>query len=291
MKRAVVIAGPTASGKTAHAIALARRIGGEVVNADALQLYADLAILSARPSPDEQQGVPHHLFGVLDGAQAASAAAWRSDALEVLAGIWTRGAVPVIAGGTGLYIRALLEGIADVPPIALEVRDAVRAMGTEARAEALAREDPQMAARLHPNDSQRLARALEVVRSTGRSLADFHGPQPDGLTQVCQIEKHLLLPNRAQLYAACDARFERMMAAGALEEARTLMVRQLDLALPVMKAVGVPELLAHLRGEMSLAEAVGAAQQATRNYAKRQFTWMRNQFGDWPRADQTGNKQ
>jgi tRNA dimethylallyltransferase len=226
--------------------------------------------------------VPHHLYGVMDGALAASAALWRAMALPLIEQVWQRGRLPVIVGGTGLYLRALIDGIAPVPPVPSEIRDDVRSLTTEARAQALAHEDPVMAARLHAHDSQRLARALEVVRATGRSLAAYHGPQPDGLGAQAILDTWLILPERSQLYAACDARFSAMIEGGALDEVQALLARNLDPALPVMKAVGVPELAACLRGEQDLAGAVATAQQMTRNFAKRQYTWFRNQFSDWP---------
>jgi tRNA dimethylallyltransferase len=280
-KIAVVIAGPTASGKSAYAIALARVVGGEIVNADALQLYADLQIVSARPAAQEMKAVPHHLFGAWDGAQAASAALWRRQALAVIDAIWQRGHVPIIVGGTGLYLRALLDGLSNVPEIPEKIRTAVRAMSTFDRAGALVREDPVMAARLTPYDGQRLARALEVIRATGRSLCSFHGAKANGLTQSAQVIAARLLPDRALLYARCDARLAAMLDAGALDEVRALDARALSADLPVMKAVGVPELLAQVRGETDLATALAAAQQSTRRYAKRQYTWFRNQCADW----------
>jgi tRNA dimethylallyltransferase len=280
-KTAIVIAGPTASGKSGFAVQLAKKISGEVINADALQLYADLNIISARPTLDEQQGVPHHLYGTHDGAKAASAAEWRAQAMPIIEAVWTRGAVPIIVGGTGLYVRTLLDGIAAVPEISPVIREAVRALSTPARAAALLREDPVMAARLNPHDGQRLARALEVVRATGQSLNLFHGPQSDGLMQTATVMACRLLPERQSLYDRCDARLQAMLSAGALLEVQALAMRQLSAALPVMKAVGVPELLAHVRGETDLPAALAAAQQSTRRYAKRQYTWFRNQCPDW----------
>jgi tRNA dimethylallyltransferase len=280
-KIAVVIAGPTASGKSRFGVELAKRIHGEIVNADALQLYADLQILSARPTLSDMQGVPHHLYGSWDGSEAASAAQWRDVAMATLHRIWHQQRVPIVIGGTGLYLRTLLDGIAPIPDIPPVLRAAVRAMPLAERAEALMLEDPHMAATLNPNDSQRLARALEVVRATGRSLRSYHGPQADGLAQTAKVITTRLLPERALLYERCDARLDHMLADGALEEVRRLSERQLPADLPVMKAVGVPEFLAHVRGEMDLAAALAAAKRATRHYAKRQYTWLRNQCADW----------
>jgi tRNA dimethylallyltransferase len=280
-KIAVVIAGPTASGKSCFGVALAKRIGGEIINADALQLYADLQILTARPTLADMQGITHHLYGTWDGSAAASAAQWRDVATTALHQIWQQQRVPIIIGGTGLYLRTLLDGIAPIPDIPPAIREVVRTMPQAERAAALALEDAGMAATLNPNDSQRLARALEVVRATGRSLRSYHGPQADGLAQTAQVITTRLLPDRALLYARCDARLDQMLADGALEEVRRLAERQLPADLPVMKAVGVPELLAHVRGEIDLATTLAAAKLATRHYAKRQYTWFRNQCADW----------
>jgi tRNA dimethylallyltransferase len=280
-KIAVVIAGPTASGKSRFGVELAKRMGGEIVNADALQLYADLQLLSARPTLAEMEGVAHHLYGTWDGSEAASAAQWRDVAITTLNQIWKKQRVPIIIGGTGLYLRTLLDGIAYIPDIPPALREAVRAMEPAALAAALAQDDPAMAATLNPNDRQRLARALEVVRGTGRSLRSFHGPQTDGLAQTANVITTRLLPERSELYARCDARLDQMIADGALDEVRQLDARSLPADLPVMKAVGVPELLAHVRGEMDLAAAVAAAKRATRHYAKRQYTWFRNQCEGW----------
>jgi tRNA dimethylallyltransferase len=280
-KIALVIAGPTASGKSRFGVELAKRINGEIVNADALQLYADLQLLSARPTLADMDGVAHHLYGSWDGSKAASAAQWRDVALITLNQIWQKQRVPIIIGGTGLYLRTLLDGIAPVPDIPLAIREAVRAMEPAALAAALAQEDPAMAATLNANDRQRLARALEVVLATGRSLRSFHGPQADGLAQTANVITTRLLPERSELYARCDARLDQMMADGALDEVRRLNARALPADLPVMKAVGVPELLAHVRGEVDLPAALAAAKRATRHYAKRQYTWFRNQCADW----------
>jgi tRNA dimethylallyltransferase len=280
-KIAVVIAGPTASGKSCFGVELAKRIDGEIVNADALQLYVDLQILSARPTLPDMQGITHHLYGTWDGCAAASAAQWRDVAMATLRQIWQQQRVPIIIGGTGLYLRTLLDGIAPIPDIPPVLREAVRAMPVPQRAAALMLEDPNMAATLNPNDSQRLARALEVVRATGRSLRSYHGPQADGLTQTARVITTRLLPDRALLYARCDARLDQMLADGALEEVRRLATRQLPADLPAMKAVGVPEFLAHVRGEIDLATALAAAKRATRHYVKRQYTWFRNQCADW----------
>ncbi len=280
-KIAVIIAGPTASGKSRFGVELAKRIDGEIVNADALQLYQDLRILSARPCLPEMQGVAHHLYGTQDGSIAASAAMWREMAVATIQAIWARQRVPILVGGTGLYLRALLDGIAPVPAIPANIRETVRAMSAADLAIALAVEDPTMAATLSPKDSQRLARALEVVLATGRSLRSFHGPQSNGLRAGAQLIATRLLPERAALYTACDNRLDQMISNGALDEVKTLAARQLSPELPVMKAVGVPELLRVVRGEADLPTALAAAKFSTRHYAKRQYTWFRNQCADW----------
>lgn len=293
MKTAVLIAGPTASGKSQAALALARHTGGVVINADALQVYADLRILTARPTPDEEAQAPHRLYGVLDGARASSAADWRSLALAEIDAAWTAGRLPVLVGGTGLYFRALLAGLAEIPAIAPATRETVRAFiareGAAAAHAWLAQVDPGMAARLGSNDRQRVARALEVALATGRSMADFHAAQAGGLAQRAgvRLERLLLLPDRPTLYQRCDRRLLDMVDAGCIAEVATLHARRLDPALPVMKAVGVPQFLRHLEETLSLDEAIAAAQQATRQFAKRQYTWFRNQCGDWPKQDGT----
>ena len=252
-----------------------------VINADSAQVYADLAVLSARPSAEEMQGVPHRLFGEWDGAEACSAADWAVRARTVVAEVHAAGGVPILVGGTGLYIRTLLDGIAPVPPISAEVREAVRALPVAEAYAALLAEDPARAALLAPADVTRIARALEVVRSTGRPLAVWQADKVGGIGHAIALHPLILLPDRAALYARCDARFAAMLAGGAIEEVRRLLTRELDPVLPVMRAIGVPEIAAFLRGESTLAEAEAQGAQATRNYAKRQFTWFRHQLPDW----------
>ncbi len=285
-----LIAGPTASGKSDCAVrlALALRAQGReavVINADSAQVYADLAVLSARPAEEEMQGVPHRLFGEWDGAEACSAADWAARARDVIAEFHAAGGVPILAGGTGLYMRTLLDGIAPVPEIDALVRAAVRAMPVEAAYAALIREDPARAALLAPADSQRVTRALEVVRSTGRTLAEWQQELSGGIGDKVALHPLVLLPPRDWLYKRCDQRFAMMLAGGAIEEVEALLARALDPALPVMRAIGVPEVAAYLAGAIDLAEAQVRGAQATRNYAKRQFTWFRNQSPpDWPRS-------
>lgn len=256
-----------------------------VINADSAQVYADLAVLSARPSVEEMQGVPHRLFGDWDGAVACSAADWAAAARAVIAEVHAGGGVPILVGGTGLYLRTLLDGIAPVPPIDAAVREAVRALPVAEAYAALQAEDPQRAALLSPADAARIARALEVIRSTGRSIAEWQQEKVGGIGHAITLHPLILLPDRAALYARCDARFALMLERGAIDEVRALLDRDLDPALPVMRAIGVPEIAAYLRGEITLAEAEAQAAQATRNYAKRQYTWFRRQPPpEWPRT-------
>jgi tRNA dimethylallyltransferase len=287
--RLALIAGPTASGKSDCAVRLAQlaRAAGQdavVINADSAQVYADLQVLSARPSEPEMQGVPHRLFGAWDGAQACSAADWATAARAEIDTAHAACALPILVGGTGLYIRTLLEGIAPVPAIDPAVRDTVRAMAASEAHAALSHEDPSRAAALNPNDTTRIARALEVVRSTGRTLADWQSERTGGIADRVTLTPLVLLPPRPWLYARCDARFANMLDGGAADEVRALMSRKLDPALPVMRAIGVREVAAWLGGEMTRAEALTAGSQATRNYAKRQFTWFNHQLpADWRR--------
>jgi tRNA dimethylallyltransferase len=276
--RIALIAGPTASGKSARAIALAEREHGTVINADASQVYRDLRILSARPSAEEEARVPHRLFGYRDGAQACSAADWAADAKAAVAETLAAGRLPVLVGGTGLYIRTLLDGIAPVPEIEPQIRAAVRTLTAAEAHAALLHEDPAAAARLHPNDTGRLQRALEVIRSTGRPIAAWRESRVGGIADSVRIELETILMPVAELYARCDERVDRMIAAGAVAEVAALRERRLDPALPVMRAIGVNELSQWLDAKLPLEEAVAAVKQATRNYAKRQRTWLRHQM-------------
>lgn len=286
-----LIAGPTASGKSDLAAKLAQRSIAQgrdavVINADSAQVYADLRVLSARPSDEEMQGVPHLLFGAWDGATACSAVDWASAAKREIARAHALDALPILVGGTGLYIRTLLDGIAPVPEIAPEVREEVRALPVAQAYAALQAEDPERASRLAPADAQRITRALEVVRSTGLPLTHWQQQRSGGIAGDVAIAPVILLPERQWLYRRCDLRFQLMWQGGALDEVRELLARGLPDSLPVMRAIGVPEIAAFLRGEMPQAEAVAAGQQATRNYAKRQYTWLRHQNpGDWLRIE------
>lgn len=277
------------------AVALAKALidtgtDAQVVNADASQVYADLAILSARPSDDEMDGVSHHLFGHIDGADAHNAARWSDEARGVIDHAHTTGKVPILVGGTGLYLRTLLFGIAPVPAIDPDVRDAVRALPVDEAYAALAIADPAAAARLNPADTTRVARALEVVRSTGRPLADWQQDREGGIAGDIALAPLVLLPPRDWLRDRCDRRLVQMFEGGAIDEAAALVARDLDPALPVMRAIGVPQIAALLGGKISRDDALEQAQAATRQYAKRQFTWFRHQPPpDWPRHHESLN--
>jgi len=286
MARIWLIAGPTASGKSALALRLAEATGGEIVNADSMQLYAGLRVLTAGPAPEEMAQAPHHLFGTVDPADGWSVGQWLRAASAVIQGIEARGRDAVVVGGTGLYFRALTRGLAEIPAVAADVRRATgaefEAMGEAAFRERLAGVDPAAAERVAAGDRQRLARAWEVYAATGVSLTDHQG-RAEGALPAGSWTAVALEPPRAGLYARCDARLEAMAAEGVLDEVAALVARKLDPDLPAMKAVGVREFAAHLRGEATLPAAIAAAQQETRRYAKRQMTWMRGQMADWPR--------
>ncbi len=275
----VVVAGPTASGKSALALELAAALGGTIINADSQQIYRDLKILSARPDAAAMVRVPHRLYGFLDAAERGSVGRWRDLALNEIAAAHAAGRLPIIVGGTGLYLRALQHGLAEIPPVPAAIRAEAaalyRSLGGVAFRERLAALDPASAARLPPGDRQRLTRAFEVVRATGVPIGEWPNRTAAARYRFATL---LLAPSREALYAACDARYLAMIAAGALDEAAALAVRGLDPGLPAMKAVGVPELLRHLRGEIALPEAIALAQRATRRYAKRQMTWFRHQI-------------
>jgi tRNA dimethylallyltransferase len=281
-----LITGPTASGKSALALRLAERLGGEIVNADALQIYRDLRLLSARPSSEDEARAPHHLYGTVDGADGWSVGRWLRAAGAVLNEIAARGRPAVVTGGTGLYFKALTEGLAEIPPTPsahrLRAQAQLEALGEAAFREALAAVDALAAERIAPGDRQRLVRAMEVYTSSGRSIsqwqADTHPTLAPGSWRAAVIE-----PDRTALYANADARLAAAVREGALDEVRRLTARGLDPSLPVMKAVGVREFAEHLSGRTDLSEALALAQRETRRYAKRQSTWLRNQTPDWPR--------
>ncbi|GLR86243.1 tRNA (adenosine(37)-N6)-dimethylallyltransferase MiaA [Bradyrhizobium iriomotense] len=285
VSKAVLIAGPTASGKSALALELALSAGGVVINADSMQVYRDLRIITARPTRDEEAQVPHRLYGHVDAAVNFSTGAWLADAAVALAEARAQGGQPIFIGGTGLYFKALTRGLSTVPPIPPEVRDSVRARlernGVEALHAELASRDPVAAGRLNVRDRTRIARALEVVEATGRSLLDWHREGQPPLLPEDSFRALFLAPERDELYARIDARFEAMLGAGALAEVERLVARDLDPLLPAMKAHGVPVLIRHLRGEISRDEAAAIGRADTRHYAKRQFTWFRHQLPEF----------
>jgi tRNA dimethylallyltransferase len=286
----IVIAGPTASGKSALALVLAQQIGGVIVNADSAQIYRDLRVLSAAPTDEELSRTEHRLYGVQDGALPCSAAEWAGMARREVADIHSTGRTPILVGGTGLYLRTLLDGIAPVPAIDPEVRERVRAAPIEENRAKLESLDPEAAARLKPADTARINRSLEVILSTGRTLAEWQKQRESGIGEEVELHSIILLPPRKWLYARCDERFAHMVDEGAVAEVEALLARQLNPNLPVMRAIGVPELSAYLLGKISLDEAIAAGQQATRRYAKRQYTWFAHQPpAAWPRFQEALN--
>ncbi|MGX5734511.1 tRNA (adenosine(37)-N6)-dimethylallyltransferase MiaA [Bosea thiooxidans] len=286
--RAVLIAGPTASGKSALAIEIAQRTGGVVVNADSMQVYADLRILTARPSEAEEAIVPHRLYGHVDGAVNYSAMRYAADVAVLLDDLRAQGRLPLLVGGTGLYFKAVTEGFSAMPPVPEAVRAAFRAraegMETAALHAELAARDPLMAERLRPSDRMRVMRALEVFEATGRSLASFQGEREPGPLGEEGLLRLFIHPDREVVRQQIDRRFAMMIEAGALDEVARLKERRLDPLLPIMRAHGVPGLIAYLDGEISLDEAVRRGQADTRAYAKRQVTWFRHQMTGWQAA-------
>jgi tRNA dimethylallyltransferase len=279
----VILGGPTASGKSALAAALARALDGTVINADSMQVYRELPVLTAQPSAADRAAVPHRLYGFLPVTERCSAGRWATLARAEIDAARRDARLPIVVGGTGLYLRALTDGLAPVPEIPAAVRDAARqrlaAIGKAAFHAELGRRDPEMAARIRPADPQRMVRAWEVIEATGRSLADWQA-QPNASPAAGAFTKLMLLPERSRLYLACDARFAAMVERGALEEARGVMSHGDTPTLPGLKALGLRDLIRHIRGEISLEAAIAAGQQATRRYAKRQMTWFRHQFGE-----------
>ena len=284
-KRVVLIAGPTASGKSALALALAEKIGGTVINADSMQVYRDLRVITARPTPEEEARVPHRLYGHVDAVENYSVGRWCRDVGSVLAKIAGEGRTPILVGGTGLYFKVLTSGLAAVPPIPADIRAQVRArLQSEGVAQLyaeLTQRDPKTARRLMPNDRARVCRALEVVLATGRSLSDWHHEGMPALVEPERAAKVFVTCERKELVRRIEMRFGTMLEAGALDEVRWLAARKLDPLLPAMKAHGVPWLIRHLNGEISRDEAAAGAIMDTRRYAKRQLTWFRNQMKDW----------
>lgn len=287
MKPAILIHGPTASGKTALSVALAKKLDGEVINADSMQVYGDLRVISARPTESEMEGVPHHLFGHVPASVRYSTGKWLDAAAPVIGDVQRRGKVPIIIGGTGLYHLCLIEGLSQIPPVPDEIRAEVSAItksgGVEALRLKLEEVDPETAARFGKGDRQRLARALEVWLATGSSIASFQGQKTRPVLGPNEWLGIALTPVRAKLYSRIDKRFEGMLMEGAMEEARGLLAQNLPPELPAMKAHGIPWLLDYLRGEISAQMAAENAKRDTRRYAKRQFTWIGRQFPFWPR--------
>jgi tRNA dimethylallyltransferase len=279
---AILIAGPTASGKSALALRFARAYDGVVINADSMQVYRDLRVLTARPGTQDEVDAPHRLFGHVDGALNHSVGLWLADARLALDEARREGRLPIFVGGTGLYFKALTQGLSDIPPVPAEIRESLRARAEGVPVAALhaelARRDPATAARLRPTDPQRILRALEVFEATGKSLASFQTLRTPPLLDAKSALALFLAPERAALAQRIDARFDAMLEAGALEEAAGLRARGLNPALPLMRAHGVPHLIAHLDGEISLAEAARRGKLDTRKYAKRQFTFARHQL-------------
>ena len=286
MKRAVLIAGPTASGKSQAAMAVARALDGVVVNADSMQVYRELRILTARPSEEDEAAVPHRLYGIVSTAEPFSVGAWLQHVTDALNQIWRDGKVPVITGGTGLYFRALLDGLVQIPEVPDNIRQAWRrrldAEGPQSLHRVLCERDPAVAARVEPADGQRIVRALEVEEATGRPLSAWQGDRAEGsVLDPAQCVEIVLWPPREALYARCDARFDGMVAAGGLEEVRGLKALGLDPSLPAMKALGVRQLMSYLDGECDLEAALEDAKTWTRRYAKRQMTWFRRNMISW----------
>ena len=285
LSKAVLIAGPTASGKSALALELAQKTGGIVINTDSMQVYRDLRIITARPTVEEEARAPHRLYGHVDASVNFSAGAWVADAAKVLAEARAERRLAIFIGGSGLYFKALTRGLSAVPPIPPEVREGVRARlerdGVEALHAELARRDPVSAERLKPRDRTRIARALEVVEATGRALPDWHREGLPPLLPRSEFTALFLAPERDQLYARIDARFGAMLDAGALEEVAALAARKLDPLLPAMKAHGVPALIRYLGGEITREQAADIGRADTRHYAKRQFTWFRHQLPEF----------
>jgi tRNA dimethylallyltransferase len=281
----ILIAGPTASGKSAYAMARAAEAPSVIVNADSMQVYADLRLLTARPGQDDEARLPHALFGFVDGADAYSTGRYLEDVARVLGDAARTGRRAIIVGGTGLYFKALLEGLSPVPPIPADVRAFWRSeaqrLGAAALHGVLTQRDPDMGAQLRPSDPQRVTRALEVLDATGRSLAEWQRIPGTPLILEAQCETVVILPDRAALFARADARFDAMIDRGALNEVAALAERRLDPALPVMRALGVPQLMQHVAGQLPLSEAVTEAKLETRRYIKRQMTWIKKNMMSW----------
>jgi len=280
-QKIILVAGPTAAGKSGFALDLARKRRGTIINADAMQIYGGLPILSAQPDAKEQKEIPHELYGVLEPSEKSSVGKWVTLATTAIEKTFAAGGTPILVGGTGLYFKSLLGGLAAIPPIPDDVRETTQKLYDEIGEESFRRKlttlDPETAARLAKNDRQRSIRAYEVAVHTGKTIGYWHKQKSDS-QQSWEIESHLLMPERETLYAACDHRFALMIEHGAIEEVKNLLQRKLDPQLPAMKTLGVREITAYLLGEINLKDAISQTQQATRNYAKRQMTWFRNQW-------------
>ncbi|MBL4836540.1 MAG: tRNA (adenosine(37)-N6)-dimethylallyltransferase MiaA [Kordiimonadaceae bacterium] len=292
MKQALFIAGPTASGKSALSLKLAAEMNGVIINADSMQVYDTLRIVTACPTAADEAAAPHKLYRFLDPSETCSAVFWATRAMAEIEAAWAADQMPIVIGGTGMYFKVLLEGIAEIPDIDTDIRAEVRRTCEEAGSASLhgdlALYDPATAERLSPNDSQRVCRAVEVYRSTGKTLTGWHAETAPGLMQAADeaglIEKMVLSPDRDIVYDRCNRRFDHMIADGALEEVEALMLRGLPDTLPAMRALGVPSLMAFLRDEVTLEEAAEESKTQTRRFAKRQLTWFRNQFAGWSRV-------
>ncbi len=291
MKRALFIAGPTASGKSALSLRLAEDLNGVIINADSMQVYKGLRVITARPSVEEEARAPHRLYGFLDGAEVCSAAFWAERAMEEITKAWEQDQTPIVIGGTGMYFKVLLSGIAVIPDIPDDIRASVRHRCAYEGSDVLHTElmvlDEVTATRLAPGDSQRICRALEVVKATGKPISAWQADTKPGPMQRYHedgaLTKLVLDPPRDVLYDRCNQRFDIMLDEGAMDEVQALMARNLDQSLPVMRSLGVPQLMSYLKGELPLEDAVEDAKMQTRRFAKRQLTWFRNQFADWER--------
>ncbi len=293
MKPIICIAGPTASGKSAWALKIAKSVGGEIINADAMQVYADLQVLSARPTLREMEGVPHHLFGHVRGDVRYSTGQWLREVQPVILDCLARDIIPILTGGTGLYFKALIEGLAQVPEIAPEHRQAAQDILDRSGIETLRNEaqrfDPIATARVLGDDPQRLLRIVSVAKGTGQSLSEWQAnTRPIIPKRFCR--RTVLLPDRAELYGRINARFDKMVELGGLDEAKAVFAKGYDVSLPMMKAIGLQQFGPYLSGVMSLGEATDIAKRDTRRFAKRQFTWFRGQAQGWQKIENNAQK-
>jgi tRNA dimethylallyltransferase len=288
-RRSILIAGPTASGKSRLALTLAQRLDGVVINADSMQVYRELRVLTARPSVEDEAAAPHRMYGMVAGAEAYSAGRFVEDARRELAAAWAAGKVPIVVGGTGLYFKALLEGLSPIPAVPATIRAHWRGeaerLGAEALHHVLRERDPAMAERLAPTDTQRIVRALEVMESTGQSLRDWQKLSGEPVVRDSEALKYVFALSREELRRRCDARFDAMVAGGAVEEVAALMELQLDPSLPVMRALGVTPLAGYVAGKLTLDEAVERGKAETRQYLKRQTTWLSRNMISWNGID------